>query len=181
MNDSEDESILISTGSENSIDKIEVYQIPIKQLMHEAIYNLLKDIKNSIKIIPIKDSLVLVLHYFTDKYKDGGLKLWKNFTDMFNWLPIAALIDDKIFCVHGGLSPDLENIEQLYDIIRPTDVPNSGLLCDILWSDPSTEVDDWGQKLHCGASEFAPQCVYSCTTVRLKLDCGAIFEGFHTL
>ena len=64
---------------------------------------------------------------------------------MFNWLPIAALIDDKIFCVHGGLSPDLKNIEQLYEIPRPTDVPNSGLLCDILWSDPSTDVDSWGE------------------------------------
>lgn len=74
-----------------------------------------------------------------------NIRLWKKFVEMFNWLPVAALIDDKIFCVHGGLSPDLNTIEQLYDIHRPTDVPNSGLLCDILWSDPSDTIDDWGE------------------------------------
>lgn len=45
---------------------------------------------------------------------------------MFNWMPVAALIDDKIFCVHGGLSPDLTSLEQLTKITRPTEVPNSG-------------------------------------------------------
>lgn len=74
-----------------------------------------------------------------------NIRLWKKFVEMFNWLPVAALIDEKIFCVHGGLSPDLKTIEQLYEIHRPTDVPNSGLLCDILWSDPSPDVDDWGE------------------------------------
>ena len=74
-----------------------------------------------------------------------NIKLWKEFTIMFNWLPVSALIEDKIFCVHGGLSKDLVSIEQLYDIKRPTDVPNAGLLCDILWSDPNSEIDTWGQ------------------------------------
>ena len=74
-----------------------------------------------------------------------SIKLWKQFTEMFNWMPVAALIDDKIFCVHGGLSPEMESIEQLYDIQWTTDVPNSGLLCDILWSDPSPDVEKWGE------------------------------------
>jgi serine/threonine-protein phosphatase PP1 catalytic subunit len=102
--------------------------------------------------------------FYDECRKRYNVKLWKNFTDMFNWLPIAALIDDKIFCVHGGLSPDLENIEQLYDIIRPTDVPNSGLLCDILWSDPSTEVDDWGQ------NERGISYIYSLTVIKKFLE-----------
>ena len=90
--------------------------------------------------------LVNRLYGFYDECRRRyNVKLWKEFTEMFNWLPIAALIDDKIFCVHGGLSPDLTNIEQLYEIPRPTDVPNSGLLCDILWSDPSPDVDTWGE------------------------------------
>ena len=72
-----------------------------------------------------------------------SIKLQKEFTVMFNWLPISALIDDKSFCVHSGLSPELKSIEQLYDIQRPTDIPNSGLFCDILQSDPSPEVDSW--------------------------------------
>ena len=102
--------------------------------------------------------------FYDECRKRYNVKLWKNFTDMFNWLPIAALIDDKIFCVHGGLSPDLENIEQLYDIIRPTDVPNSGLLCDILWSDPSTEVDDWGQ------NERGISYIYSLSVIKKFLE-----------
>ena len=54
------------------------------------------------------------------------MKLWKLFTEMFNWMPVAALIDDKIFCVHGGLSPDLTSLDQLTKLSRPTEVPNSG-------------------------------------------------------
>jgi len=55
-----------------------------------------------------------------------NLKLWKLFTEMFNWMPVAALIDDKIFCVHGGLSPDLTSLDQLTKLTRPTDIPNNG-------------------------------------------------------
>jgi len=69
--------------------------------------------------------------------------MWKSFTDMFCHLPVAALIDDKIFCVHGGLSPDLTSLDQLTKINRPSEVPNAGLLCDILWSDPSIECESW--------------------------------------
>jgi serine/threonine-protein phosphatase PP1 catalytic subunit len=65
------------------------------------------------------------------------IKLWKNFIDSFNCLPIAAVIDDTIFCCHGGLSPELIFVNQIKNIIRPTDVPEYGMLCDILWSDPN--------------------------------------------
>lgn len=72
-----------------------------------------------------------------------SLKLWKVFTDLFNWLPVAAIIDDKIFCVHGGLSPELNTVDQINLINRPSDVPNSGMLCDILWSDPCDKTNSW--------------------------------------
>lgn len=65
-----------------------------------------------------------------------SIKLWKTFTDCFNCLPVAAIIDEKIFCCHGGLGPDLQSMEQIRRIMRPTDVPDQGLLCDLLWSDP---------------------------------------------
>eukprot|EP00116_Pleurobrachia_bachei_P003571 sb/3463833/ len=54
-----------------------------------------------------------------------NIKLWKTFTDCFNCLPIAAIIDEKIFCCHGGLSPDLQSMEQIRRIMRPTDVPDT--------------------------------------------------------
>ncbi|KAL6454198.1 PPQ1 Serine/threonine-protein phosphatase PPQ [Candida maltosa Xu316] len=77
------------------------------------------------------------------KRRLGNNRLWKNFIDVFNALPIAAVINDKIFCVHGGLSPDLNNFDQIENIKRPTDVPDKGLLADLLWSDPDSSVKNF--------------------------------------
>ncbi|KAF2287656.1 hypothetical protein GH714_002145 [Hevea brasiliensis] len=57
---------------------------------------------------------------------------------------VAALIDEKILCMHGGLSPDVHDLDQIRNLQRPTDVPDTGLLCDLLWSDPSKDVQGWG-------------------------------------
>ena len=65
-----------------------------------------------------------------------SIRIWKEFQDVFNCMPIAALIDDKILCMHGGLSPELVTVAQLQQITRPTEVAENGLLCDLLWSDP---------------------------------------------
>lgn len=55
-----------------------------------------------------------------------NIKLWKTFTDCFNCMPIAAIIDDKIFAMHGGLSPHLQSMDQIRRIMRPTDIPDAG-------------------------------------------------------
>ncbi len=63
------------------------------------------------------------IHGFYDECKRRyNIKLWKAFIDVFNCMPIAAIIGDKIFCMHGGLSPDLNSMEQIRRIMRPTDV-----------------------------------------------------------
>ena len=74
-----------------------------------------------------------------------NVKLWKSFTDLFNFLPVAAIIDDKILCMHGGLSPDLKSIQNIQNISRPTDIPDTGLLCDLLWSDPDKDAVDYDE------------------------------------
>ena len=91
-------------------------------------------------------SINRIYGFYDECKRRYNIKIWKNFVDLFNCLPIAASIDDKIFLVHGGLSPELKNIEEIKKIMRPTDVPEEGLLCDLLWSDPDQDNTgkDWG-------------------------------------
>lgn len=64
--------------------------------------------------------------FYDECKKRYSIKLWKLFCDSFNCLPISALIDDKIICMHGGLSPKLNALEDIARILRPTDVPEEG-------------------------------------------------------
>lgn len=73
----------------------------------------------------------------------GNHKLWKSFIDVFNSLPIGATINNKIFCIHGGLSPDLHDLAQIEQIKRPTDIPDKGLLADLLWLDPDPQIKNY--------------------------------------
>ena len=62
-------------------------------------------------------------HGFYDECKRRyNIRLWQTFIDVFNCMPVAAIVDEKIFCCHGGLSPDLNSMEQIRRIMRPTDV-----------------------------------------------------------
>jgi serine/threonine-protein phosphatase PP1 catalytic subunit len=84
------------------------------------------------------------IYGFYDECKSRfSLKIWKLFNDCFSCLPLGAIIEDKILCIHGGLSPDLKNLEQIRRIVRPTEIPDTGLLCDLLWADPDPEVQGW--------------------------------------
>lgn len=90
-------------------------------------------------------SINRIYGFYDECKRRFGIKLWKTFTDCFNCLPCAAVIDEKIFCMHGGLSPELTSLDQVKRIVRPTDVPDTGLLCDLLWSDPDKDIDGWGE------------------------------------
>lgn len=85
-----------------------------------------------------------VYGFYDECKKRYSVKLWKQFTDCFNCLPVTALIDDKIICMHGGLSTELDKIEQIKLLVRPSDVPEQGLLCDLLWSDPEENPNGFG-------------------------------------
>ena len=92
-----------------------------------------------------ESSSINKIYGFYDECKRRfNVKLWKVFIECFSCLPVAALIDDKILCMHGGLSPDLKNLDQIRNIARPVDVPDQGLLCDLLWADPDNDIGGWG-------------------------------------
>ncbi|GAA5864319.1 hypothetical protein JCM3774_002751 [Rhodotorula dairenensis] len=84
-----------------------------------------------------------VYGFYDECKRRCNIKIWKTFVDVFNCLPIAAVVASKIFCVHGGLSPSLSSMDDIRKISRPTDVPDYGLLNDLLWSDPSDTALDW--------------------------------------
>ncbi|KAM3144480.1 Serine/threonine-protein phosphatase PP1-beta catalytic subunit [Paramecium bursaria] len=88
-----------------------------------------------------------------------NIKLWKTFTDCFNCLPVCAIIDEKIICMHGGLSPELSNLEQIHRIMRPIEVPDTGLLCDLLWSDPEKEIGGWADNERGVSYIFGPDII----------------------
>mmetsp|Transcript_29218 Transcript_29218/g.78425 ORF Transcript_29218/g.78425 Transcript_29218/m.78425 type:complete len:250 (-) Transcript_29218:70-819(-) len=75
--------------------------------------------------------------------KYGNANVWKHFTELFDYLPLAAMVDQKIFCPHGGLSPSLENVDQILDLQRVQEVPHEGPICDLMWSDPDDRAG-WG-------------------------------------
>jgi serine/threonine-protein phosphatase PP1 catalytic subunit len=89
-------------------------------------------------------SLNRIYGFYDECKRRYSVKLWRIFADCFNCMPVAAVVEDKILCMHGGLSPDLDTLSQIFDIPRPTDVPDEGLLCDLLWADPDGDVMGWG-------------------------------------
>ncbi|ERS99706.1 protein phosphatase [Sporothrix schenckii 1099-18] len=84
-----------------------------------------------------------VYGFYDECKRRCNVKIWKTFVDTFNTLPVAAIVAGKIFCVHGGLSPALDHMDDIRNIARPTDVPDYGLLNDLLWSDPADMEQEW--------------------------------------
>ena len=76
----------------------------------------------------------------TRKY--GNANAWEYFTDLFDYLPLAALVEGKIFCVHGGLSPYISTVDQIRLINRKMEIPREGVFCDLMWSDPD-DIETW--------------------------------------
>lgn len=65
---------------------------------------------------------------------------------LFDSLPISAILNSKFLCVHGGISPDIINVQDINNINRFQEIPSSGPFCDLLWSDPydgSDQEDDF--------------------------------------
>lgn len=75
--------------------------------------------------------------------KYGNATPWKLVTEVFDCMSLAAVIQNEIFCVHGGLSPDAETVDSIELINRFQEVPSTGTGCDLLWSDPTDDTKTW--------------------------------------
>lgn len=91
------------------------------------------------------NSISRIYGFYDECKRRYNIKLWRVFCDVFNCLPFAAIVDEKIFCIHGGPSPELKDLQQIVQIKRPTDIPDMGMLCDFLWSDPDADIQGWGE------------------------------------
>jgi serine/threonine-protein phosphatase PP1 catalytic subunit len=92
-------------------------------------------------------SICRIYGFYDECKRRYSIKIWKTFIDVFNNLPVCARIEDKVICMHGGLSQEMEtkSLEAAVESIqRPADIPDSGFLCDLLWADPQPDVLGWG-------------------------------------
>ncbi|GKZ26486.1 hypothetical protein AbraIFM66951_005822 [Aspergillus brasiliensis] len=75
--------------------------------------------------------------------KYGSANVWQYLTDLFDYFPITALVEKDIFCLHGGLSPSIDTLDNIRALDRMQEPPHEGPMCDLLWSDPD-ERTGWG-------------------------------------
>ncbi|CAG8619997.1 12338_t:CDS:10 [Cetraspora pellucida] len=75
--------------------------------------------------------------------KYGSVNVWRHCCEIFDYMSLSAIIENKIFCVHGGLSPIIGSLDQIRTIDRKQEVPHDGAMCDLLWSDPD-DIEGWG-------------------------------------
>ena len=104
-------------------------------------------------------SINRIYGFYDECKRRYSVKLWRLMNDMMNCLPIAAIVDERMFCVHGGLSPDLVAFDQVLDIERPAQVPDQGLLCDFLWADPDPDIRGWEENARGVSYTFGADCV----------------------
>ena len=74
--------------------------------------------------------------------KYGNANVWKYCCQIFDYMALAAIVDGRILCVHGGLSPDIRTVDQIRTIQRCQEIPHQGSFCDLMWSDPE-EIETW--------------------------------------
>lgn len=87
--------------------------------------------------------------------KYGNSNVWKYFTDAFDFLPLTALVDNKIFCLHGGLSPTIDSLDHIRQLERNQEVPTDGPMCDLQWSDPQDQAG-WVLSFRGAGYNFGP-------------------------
>lgn len=106
-------------------------------------------------------------------WKYAAANVWKHFTDLFDYLPDNAVINNDTFCCRGGPSPSIEALNQLKSIYGRVEVPHVGAMCDLLWSVPH-ENQGWGPSPRGVGYTFGPYITSQCAEKNnLKMICRA--------
>lgn len=87
------------------------------------------------------------------KYKDSAV--WKCYTDVFDFLPLSCMLDGRVFCPHGGLSPSLNTLDELRALDRVQEIPHEGPITDLVWSDPDRR-NGWSMSQRGAGFRFGP-------------------------
>jgi protein phosphatase len=95
---------------------------------------------------------------------DDGRKTWVRINDVFDWLPLAAIVQERILCIHGGIGKNIRSIADIEAFHRPLQALEGGeALTDVLWSDPTEHDSILGvhenAKRGVGVYSFGPDCV----------------------
>ena len=69
-------------------------------------------------------------------------EVYNRIMEAFDCLPLACLINEKFLAIHGGISPDIENVSDISNISRFVEPPKLGPMCDLLWSDPCDKEEE---------------------------------------
>uniref|UniRef100_A0A8C6FEE5 protein-serine/threonine phosphatase n=1 Tax=Moschus moschiferus TaxID=68415 RepID=A0A8C6FEE5_MOSMO len=98
--------------------------------------------------VPYREQITQAYGFYDECLrKYGNANVWKYFTDLFDDLPLTALVDGQIFCLHGGLSLSIDTLDHIRALDRLQEVPHEGPMCDLLWSDPDDPGYTFGQDI----------------------------------
>ncbi|KAH9577386.1 Calcineurin-like phosphoesterase domain [Trypanosoma melophagium] len=75
--------------------------------------------------------------------KYNTAEVWRHCTEVFDCMPIGALIEGRGLCIHGGLSPQVRTVDHIRLLHRQQEIPNEGAFADLVWSDPGSG-NGWG-------------------------------------
>jgi diadenosine tetraphosphatase ApaH/serine/threonine PP2A family protein phosphatase len=90
----------------------------------------------------------------------SSLSTYDAFMEAFSWLPLAAIVDSVMFCVHGGIGPNVNTIRQIEEIQRPIAESRSvQIVCELLWSDPNDALMGFGEGGRIGRPQYGKRAV----------------------
>lgn len=113
-----------------------------------------------------------------------SVKLWKSFNQAFNCMPFVCVVQNRVLCVSSGLScehPGVTGFDVLQRLKRPTDIPDEGFLCDLLWAEPDLRIAGWSDNPRDG-NLFGPDVVRNFLRVNnFEMMCrtALVDEGFE--